>query len=892
MAYVVKAQIAATKLKWYVLLAMPSSTKPARPLLYLVDGSSYIYRAFHALPPLTSPQGVPTQAVYGFTTMLLKLVQDVAPSFLAVVFDAPGKTFRSDLYADYKANRPSAPDDLKSQIPLIHDVVDAFRICKIVEPGVEADDVIATLVEREVADYDCVIVTGDKDLMQLVRPSVRLWDTMRDRWIDEAAVREKFGVSPGQVVDVMALMGDTSDNIPGVKGIGAKTATALIDHFGSLDDLLERVDEVAELKIRGAAKVAERVRDGVDAARMSKELVTLDHDVPLDLETKALEIPEPDSERLREIFSELGFHSMAEQLSRPPAARVEVRRVEDVEAADGFLSAVVAGDDRIALGVLAAEGPAVTTPADHVLIAAADGSVAEIATSDTKLCHLLSATIAEVGERLVGYDLKRVGQRMAAAGVELPQGGFDVMVASYLVDPTAPHDLDTILTKYVGGSAPDFGVDAESTASGVVQLAGVAERLAERLDGDLRRLFDQVETPLVDVLSRIESRGIGLDIELLKVMSEEFASRLDALMSEIHEMAGHEFNINSPPQLRTVLFDELGLPTKGVKKGKTGYSTDVDVLNRLADQHPLPAKILEYRALSKLKSTYIDALPLAVNEVTGRLHTTLHQAVAATGRLSSSDPNLQNIPIRGEEGRRIRGAFVAPKGRVLIAADYSQIELRVLAHLSGDPVLREAFSHGEDIHTRTAAEVFGVLPGTVTSDMRRAAKVINFGILYGMGPQRLARDLGISMSEAKKYIANYFERYAGVRDFMTSVVESAREQGFVATILGRRRPIPELTGGQRGAVQAAERIAANTPIQGSAADIIKVAMIEVDRSLAESGMDAFMILQIHDELLIEAAAADGAAVSELVREKMVGAVKLSVPLVVDVGTGVSWAEAH
>ncbi len=419
------------------------------------------------------------------------------------------------------------------------------------------------------------------------------------------------------------------------------------------------------------------------------------------------------------------------------------------------------------------------------------------------------------------------------------------------------------------------------------------EQLAVRLrDGRLRELFDDLETPLIGVLARIERRGMALDRERLSALSTEYGARLEALMDEIHTSAGRAFNINSPNQLREVLFDELGLSTRGIKKGKTGLSTDVDVLTRLAEDHPLPAKILEYRALSKLKSTYIDALPLAVNPATGRLHTTLHQTVAATGRLSSSDPNLQNIPIRGEEGRRIRAAFVAPAGRVLIAADYSQIELRLLAHLSGDPVLQQAFRDGQDIHTRTAAEIFGVLPGTVTADMRRAAKVINFGILYGMGPQRLARDLGISQAEAKRYIESYFDRYPRVREFMDSVLDAARASGFVTTILGRRRPVPELTSGQRGVVQAAERIATNTPLQGSAADIIKLAMLRIDRRLREQGLDAFMILQVHDELLVEAGTADAAAVRTLVAEEMSGAVELSVPLEVEVGSGATWAEAH
>jgi DNA polymerase-1 len=862
--------------------------------LYLIDGSSYIYRAFHALPPLTSPRGVPTQAVYGFTTMLLKLLNDVEASYLAVIFDAPGKTFRDDLYDQYKANRAPAPDELKAQIPMIHEVVDAFRICKIAEPGVEADDVIATLVRRHADDMECVIVTGDKDLMQLVRPSVRLWDTMRDRWVDEKAVREKFGVAPGQVVDVMALMGDSIDNIPGVKGVGAKTASALIEHFGDVESLLARLEEVPELGLRGAKKVADRLRDDADNARISRELVVLDSNVALDIDLDAMKIGEPDMDALREIFTELGFQSLIEQVARvAPAPAVEVVEVASADEARRQLSEWFGRVAPIAVAALTEDGPVISTAADRLLFFDGSANAIACALDGPGVAEAIAELLADSAPRIVGYDLKKMGHSLALRGIHLPEAGFDVMVASYVVDPTAAHDLASIVSDHIGGAVSGYGQSAETTASVLAQILEVARILSKRLaDAELTGLFTDLETPLIGVLARIEARGLSLDVARLREMGREFAGRLDALMEEIHAIAGHPFNINSPPQLRTVLFEELGLSTRGVRKGKTGFSTDVDVLTRLAADHPLPAKILEYRALSKLKSTYIDALPQAVDVVTGRLHTTLHQTVAATGRISSSDPNLQNIPIRGEEGRRIREAFVAPTGRVLIAADYSQIELRVLAHLSGDPVLREAFREGQDIHTRTAAEVFGVLPGTVTSDMRRSAKVINFGILYGMGPQRLARDLGISLAEAKHYIESYFERYAGVRRFMEAVVENARETGFVRTILGRRRPVPELLSGQRGIVQAAERVATNTPIQGSAADIIKLAMLHVDQRLTRSGLDGFMILQVHDELLVETAEADLDRVIELVRDEMAQAIELSVPLEVEVGSGRTWAEAH
>jgi DNA polymerase I len=603
---------------------------------------------------------------------------------------------------------------------------------------------------------------------------------------------------------------------------------------------------------------------------------------------------EPDRQALRRIFAELGFHTLLDQVARSePPPRVGVEQVGDATQAKRLLRGLFGGSAPLALATLRGAGPPVTTAAEALVVCAGGDTASVVSLADGELRQVVGAALASATAPLVGYDLKSIGHALAACGIDPPAAGFDVMVASYVVDPTAAHDLASIVAQQVGGTIAGYGADASSTASALAQIVGARQQLAARLaEGGLTKLFDELETPLIGVLARIERRGMALDVERLGELGREYGRRLDALMGEIHAAAGREFNINSPNQLREVLFDQLGLSTRGVKKGKTGYSTDVDVLTKLAADHPLPAKILAYRALSKLKSTYVDALPQAVNPITGRLHTTLHQTVAATGRLSSSDPNLQNIPIRGDEGRRIREAFVAPAGRVLIAADYSQIELRVLAHLSGDPVLRQAFQEGQDIHTRTAAEIFGVLPGTVSADMRRAAKVINFGILYGMGPQRLARDLGITVAEAKKYIDSYFERYARVREFMEAVLETARASGYVTTILGRRRPVPELTSGQRGVVQAAERIATNTPLQGSAADIIKLAMLRIDRRLRDAGHDASMILQVHDELLVEASEADSEAVAALVRDEMTGAIELSVPLEVEVGRGSSWAEAH
>lgn len=865
-----------------------------RPRLVLVDGSGYVYRAFHALPPLSGPSGQPTNAVYGFTTMLLKLRGDAKADYLAVVFDAARKTFRDELYADYKAHRPEMPTDLAAQLPHIQRVVEALRIPALRVEGVEADDVIASLLARVAgADLDAVVVTADKDLMQLVGPTVRLWDTMRDRWIDVAAVQARFGVAPHQVADVLALMGDASDNVPGVSGIGEKTAIALVQAFASLEGVLDHLDAVAQLPLRGAKAVAARLAAGAAAARLSKQLVLVRRDVPLAVDLETLRVQPPDAEKTRALFTELGFESLVRQLAvEAPAFTVEARVIEQAAEAAALFERARRGG-WLALATLCDDGPPATTPARELLLCAAGAPPARLPLASPALREAARAGLADGALEILGHDLKR--DLLALTAGDLPLGGplFDVAIGAALVDVTAAATLERLAADLLGERPAPYRSGPDGAAAGVVLLHPLAERVRARLAADdLRPLLDEVELPLVRVLAAIERRGMLVDVEQLRRLSGEFAERMDALMREIHAMAGGEFNVNSPPQLRSVLFERLKLSTRGVKRGKTGLSTDVDVLTRLAAEHPLPAKILDYRALSKLKSTYLDALPLAVNPATGRLHTSFNQTGAATGRLSSSEPNLQNIPIRGDEGRRIRAAFVAPPGATLIAADYSQIELRVLAHLSRDPALVDAFTRGQDIHARTAAEVFDVMPGLVTADQRRAAKVINFGILYGMGAQRLAGELGIPLAQAQGYIANYFARYAAVRQFMDGVVASARERGYATTILGRRRAIPELRSRERGVAQAAERVAANTPIQGSAADIIKLAMVRVERRLAEEAVAGGMILQVHDELLLEVAEEDQERAAAVVRQEMEGVMALTVPLRVDVGVGRTWAAAH
>jgi DNA polymerase-1 len=873
------------------------------PVLYLIDASSYVYRAFFALPPLTSPSGLPTNAVYGFTTMLLKLLRETQLQYVAVVFDAPGPTFRDDLFEAYKANRPTMPDDLAAQVPLIHEVVAAFSLPSLSIPGVEADDVIGTVVQRMAAQaIDSVIITGDKDLMQLVGEHVRLWDTMRDRWCDVETVRQRFGVQPEQVVEIMGLMGDPIDNIPGVKGIGEKTAAALIQRFGTIAELLDHLDVLeAASEIRGAKKLAATLRASAETVRLSRELAVVRRDVAVQCELETFRVRAPAVERLRSIFNRLGFQSLVRELSASaPEVCVPLRQAEN----DAGIEAVhrdARQRGRVALvcdhGSDAAGGRA----AGVVIAGDGDGPIyVPLATGSPPAGPLPVGPAAALVRLLrdeqvekVAHDLKRDLLLLNDSADLRLAPAFDVMVASYLLEASATHRLEDLAADVLGLNLPVFRDGPEALANGVSLLLPLRDRLAARLhEWEMERLFYDVEMPLTATLAAMERRGVRLDVSALAAMSRELDVRLSALMQEIYTLAGGEFNIASPPQLREVLFDRLQLSRKGVRRGKTGLSTDVDVLTRLAAEHPLPAKILEYRALAKLKSTYVDALPAVVNPATSRLHTSFNQTVAATGRLSSSEPNLQNIPVRGEEGRRIRTAFIAAEGCVLVAADYSQIELRVLAHLSADPVLLAAFQAGDDVHARTAAEVFGVLPGTVTAEMRRAAKVINFGIIYGMGPQRLARELGISLDAAERYIGSYFERHRGVRAYLDATLAAARARGYVTTLLGRRRALPDLSSRHRGIAQAAERTATNTPIQGSAADLIKMAMVAVERRLEAEGLRAGMILQVHDELVFEVAEADRERTMAVVREQMEGVFPLRVPLRVDLGCGRNWAEAH
>jgi DNA polymerase-1 len=862
--------------------------------LYLVDGSGILFRAFHALPPLTTRSGLPTGAAYGFTSMLVKLLRESAGTHVAVALDAPGRTFRDDAYEHYKATRAETPADLIAQIPLVRRVVEALGLPLLVIEGVEADDVIGTLARQALErGFEVVVVTSDKDMMQLVGAHLTLLDTMHDRRSGVAQVRDRFGVTPDRVVDVMALMGDAVDNIPGVRGIGEKTACRLVSHFGSIDELYRRLDEVPTLDLRGAQRIRQLLADGEDMARSSRFLATIRTDVDLPLGIDDLRRTDPDPVKLRRLSEELefdrilrGFFAAGGGTPREiPTERVAADVLEHRMADAPVLALAFAAPGLLgsAGGVAVATGPA----APVLLCAEIPGAVAE-----------LLAGPGSRGRPVFVEDLKehlhRLGRDRDLGPPDAGVGVVDVALASYVLDPSRrDHSIDALVRDRLGRELPpaeggDPDARAAAVAASLLQLGPV---LHDELPGaGATSLYRDVEMPLARVLAVVEARGILVDRTVLERVGAEFRAAADTLEKEIHELAGGPFNISSNPQLRDVLFERLKLPTKGVRKGRTGLSVDADVLARLAESHPIAARVVEHRALQKLISTYANGLLAAVDARTGRLHTRFHQTVAATGRLSSSEPNLQNIPIRTAEGRRIREAFVAAPGMVLLAGDYSQIELRVLAHLSEDPVLVEAFRSGEDVHRRTAAEVFGVASEAVSTEQRRRAKVINFGVLYGMGPQRLSRELGIPISEAEDYIRRYFERYAKVREYSERVVEAGRREGFVSTMIGRRRFLPELGSRVPNIRQAAERMAWNSPIQGTAADIIKLAMLALERELETSGGPARILLQVHDELLLEVPRETLEATRPVLRRAMESVVDLAVPLVVDLKAGPNWAE--
>ena len=917
--------------------------------LILVDGSSYLYRAFHALPPLTNSKGLPTGAVKGVINMMRRLQKDYPESTLVVVFDAKGKTFRDDMYSEYKANRPPMPDDLRLQIEPIHNIIEAMGLPMLVIDGVEADDVIGTLAIQATAISQPVVVsTGDKDIAQLVNEYITLVNTMTNTVLDHDGVVEKFGVPPELIIDFLALLGDKSDNIPGVPGVGEKTALGLLQGIGGLDEIYQRLDEVAGLDFRGAKNMAPKLEEHKELAYLSYLLATIKTDVEMPLNISQLHNQAPNQERLAELFDQLEFKSWVKELSaedsaaRPssavgqidtPAVEIEVKPVqanivkdyqivlteahlkdwiEKIKAAELIavdtettsLDYMIA--DLVGISVAVEPGEAAYIPFGHDYLGVPEQLSREL------VLATLKPLLEDPGIKKVGQNLKYDMSIFAQHGIALQGIEFDTMLESYVLDSVATrHDMDSLAEKYLGEQTIKF---ADVAGKGVGQLtfnqialeiagpyaaedADITLRLHQVLwpqvsaHTSLGKVFTDIELPLVPVLSRIERTGALVDDTLLFQQSQELALRLAELEREAWDLAGQEFNLASPKQLGDILFTKLEIPILK-KTAKGAPSTKEEVLQELALDYPLPKVLIEHRGLAKLKSTYTDKLPVMINRTTKRIHTSYNQSGTATGRLSSSDPNLQNIPVRNAEGRRVRQAFIPAEGSKMVAADYSQIELRIMAHLSEDPSLLAAFAAGQDIHRATAAEVFSTHPEQVTIDQRRSAKAINFGLIYGMSAFGLAKQLNIGRKQAAEYIDTYFDRYPGVLNYMNSVRSSAAEAGYVETYFGRRLYLPEINSRNGMRRQAAERTAINAPMQGTAADIIKLAMISVDDWLQNSDLRSVMIMQVHDELVLEVPEDELQVVSEGLMQRMESAATLKVPLLVDVGVGNNWDEAH
>ncbi len=902
--------------------------------IVLVDGSSYLYRAFHALPPLNTSNDEPTGAVKGVISMLRRLRKDYPDSLIAVVFDAKGKTFRDELFADYKAQRPPMPDELRAQVEPIHAIVRAMGLPLICEPGVEADDVIGTFARQATErGLPVVISTGDKDMAQLVNAHTTLVNTMTDTRLDEAGVEEKFGIPPSRMIDFLALMGDKVDNIPGVPGVGEKTALALLQGLGGLDDIYAALDQVAGLDFRGAKSMAAKLDAERERAYLSYQLATIKTDVVLQESVEQLQNGEPDNAVLQDWYTRLEFRGWLEELldagdaadaetSLPEAVATAWEVVTDAAVLEQWLAKLRAAElfafdtETTSLNYMEAQVVGVSfsvVPGEAAYVPLAhDYLGAPVQLDRARVLGLLQPLLEDAACAKVGQNLKYDASVLANHGITLRGIRHDTMLESYLLDSTATrHDMNSLALKYLGHKTIHFediaGKGAKQLTFNQITVEEAGPYAAEDADITLRlhqalwpklaalagpaSVYTDIELPLVPVLSRIERTGALVSRELLQQQSQELGERLQQLQAQAHELAGEAFNLSSPKQLGEILFKRLELPV--LRKTPTGApSTAEEVLAELALDYPLPKVLLEYRGLSKLKSTYTDKLPELLNPRTGRIHTSYHQAVTATGRLSSSDPNLQNIPIRTEEGRRIRQAFIAPPGYRIVAADYSQIELRIMAHLSSDAGLLRAFREGLDVHRATAAEVFGVGLEAVSADQRRKAKAINFGLIYGMSAFGLARQLHLGRNEAQAYIDRYFERYPGVQDYMERTRVSAREQGYVETLFGRRLYLPEINARNKMRAQAAERTAINAPMQGTAADIIKRAMLRVDDWLQGSLVDARTIMQVHDELVLEVAEDAVESVSANLCRLMSEAAELAVPLLVEAGVGKNWDEAH
>jgi len=890
-------------------------------ILYLIDGSSYIYRAFYAIRNLSTSSGVPTNAVYGFVGMLNRVLKEKKPNYMAVVYDAPGPTFRHEISSEYKAHRPKMPEDLAEQIPLIKTVVSALGIPCLEIPGYEADDIIGTVASwASRKGSKVLVISGDKDLLQLITPDIQMWDTMKDEIFGPEEVEERFGVPPSQLVEVMGLAGDSSDNIPGVPGIGPKTAQKLIARFGSIDSLLHGLEDIDKKKER------EKLEIHAEQAVMSRELVKIRCDVPWDEDWQHLKVGETDREHLIKLYRELEFKNLLKELGEEELSHEGDKYGENYQVLSSTadlksilsriknsqqlaMSVIIKGKDSLnsdLVGLALAWEPeaAYYIPLSQTTEAGSDQL------NSSAAAKLLMPLLSDPGFSKVVEHSKLTWIVFKKLSVELSGITLDPLLAAYVLDPgKRVKDLEGLVKEYLGESLISLDylvggrkkqreltrVEAEKLSVYAGNRAVSSLRLAKTLEEKIKAanqvdLLKEIEMPLVKVLARMEMKGVKIDVERLAILAKDFSERLEQSAEKIYDLAGESFNINSPQQLGRILFDKLGLPQG--KKTKTGYSTSMEVLVTLKAHHPLPEEVLHHRSLAKLLNTYVNALPAMVNIETGRIHTSYNQTATVTGRLSSSEPNLQNIPVRSEEGRKIRGAFVAAPEHLLLSADYSQIELRILAHYSGDEALLESFQKGEDVHLRTAAEIFGARPDKITADQRRQAKTINFGIIYGMGPYRLARDLGIPQKTAKEAIQRYFERYQGVRSYMEEMPKLGREQGFVSTLFQRKRFLPDLHSRNRNVRHFAERTAINTPIQGSAADIIKLAMVRIDNELERKSLPARMIMQVHDELVFEVEASVAENVAILVQQQMESVASLAVPLKVETGIGLSWDEAH
>jgi DNA polymerase-1 len=903
--------------------------------LILIDGSSYLYRAFHAMPDLRNKDGQPTGAIYGVINMLRRFRKETAADYIACVFDAKGKTFRDDIYPEYKANRPSMPEDLAAQIEPLHECIRAMGIPLINQPGVEADDVIATLATlAENRDIDTIISTGDKDIAQLVRPGVTLINTMSNETLNEAGVQAKFGVKPDQMVDYQALVGDAVDNVPGVDKVGPKTAVKWLTKYGSLDEVVSHADEIG-------GKVGENLRTALPWLPTARTLVTLDRNLDLPVGIDDLAPVSEQAEHLAELYSRLGFRSWLRELQKRdvtqeesnvdvqvadiPDKRAVTQRSYELVLSEPALEKWLANIEKADIVSVDTETTGLdpmTAQLVGISVSIEPGSAAYIpvahdyAGAPAQLSR--ETVLAKLKPWLENADSKKLGQNMkydmhifANHGVQLAGVAQDTMLQSYVLESHRNHSMDSLALRHLDiktisydeitgkGAAriPFSQVDLELAKDYAAEDADITLQLHQNLypaiehDEKLKYVYSAIEMPVMEILFAVERHGVLLDSDALKLQTQELTKRLIQLEKEVHEQAGQPFNLSSPKQLQEILFVKQGLPV--VKKTPGGQpSTDEDVLQRLALDHPLPKLILEYRTLSKLKSTYTDKLPKMVNADTGRVHTNYAQAVANTGRLASNDPNLQNIPVRTAEGRRVREAFIAPQGHTIVSADYSQIELRIMAHLSQDEGLLEAFRNGVDVHSHTASEIFAIETGEVSSEQRRYAKVINFGLIYGMSAFGLASQLGVERSAAQQYIDRYFARYPGVAEYMQSTRESARERGYVETVFGRRLYLAEIRSSNHQRRQAAERAAINAPMQGTAADLIKLSMIAVYDWIAKENLGTRMVMQVHDELVLEVPDTEVDTVRKRIPELMSDVAKLDVPLVADVGVGPNWERAH